>query len=152
MEITNTGITMITGTVTTMLPTITLHSREGEMGRRTDQKAAIRGVIEDAERPLTAQEICDAAQGDVPGLGIATVYRNVKALTKKGFLHAVDLPGEPARYELAGLGHHHHFQCDDCGKVFDVHGCPGGVSKIIPEGFELRSHEILMYGRCKSCA
>lgn len=122
------------------------------MARRTDQKAAIRAVIESAERPLTAQEICDTAQGDVPGLGIATVYRNVKSLVQKGFLHAVDLPGEPSRYELADLGHHHHFQCDDCGKVFDVHGCPGGVAALLPDGFEMNRHEIVMYGRCEACA
>lgn len=121
------------------------------MARRTDQKAAIRGVIETASRPLTAQEICDLAQGDVPGLGIATVYRNVKALVAKHDLQAVELPGEPTRYERADLEHHHHFQCDDCGRVFDVHGCPGGVSAIVPNGFQLRSHEILMYGRCDAC-
>ena len=121
------------------------------MSRRTDQKAAIRQVIEDAERPLTAQEICDLAQGDVPGLGIATVYRNVKALVENDLAHAVELPGEPARYERTDIGHHHHFQCDGCGKVFDVHGCPGGVKAMLPEGFELRHHEILMYGRCDTC-
>lgn len=122
------------------------------MSRRTDQKAAIRGVIEGAERPLTAQEICDAAQEDVPGLGIATVYRNVKSLVEQDWLSPVDLPGEPTRYELADLEHHHHFQCDDCGKVFDIHGCPGGVSALVPDGFRLRSHEIVMYGRCDVCA
>ena len=119
------------------------------MSRRTDQKAAIRKAIEHAGRPLTAQEICDLAQDDVPGLGIATVYRNVKALESSGWLAAVDLPNEPTRYELAALDHH-HFQCDDCKKVFDVHGCPG-VKAIIPQGFELRSHEILMFGRCDAC-
>lgn len=121
------------------------------MSRKTDQKAAIRQVFEDSGRPLTAQEICDLAQGDVPGLGIATVYRNVKSLVESDWLHPVELPGEPARYERTDLGHHHHFQCDGCGKVFDVHGCPGGVSAMLPAGFELRHHEILMYGRCDQC-
>lgn len=121
------------------------------MKRKTDQKAAIREVIEHADRPLTAQEICDLAQFAVPGLGIATVYRNVKSLVEREHLVAVELPGEPVRYERAGLEHHHHFQCDDCGRVFDVHGCPGGVKAIVPDGFQLRSHEILMYGRCDAC-
>ena len=121
------------------------------MPRRTDQKAAIRTAISDAARPLTAQEICEAAQGEVPGLGIATVYRNVKTLVGDEWLTPVELPGEPTRYERADLGHHHHFQCDTCGRVFDVHGCPGGVRAIVPEGFELRHHEILMYGTCDAC-
>lgn len=122
------------------------------MTRRTDQKAAIGAVIEAAERPLTAQEICELAQEAVPGLGIATVYRNVKSLVESDGLCAVDLPGEPTRYERADLGHHHHFQCDECGRVFDVHGCPGGVKAIVPDGFQLRHHEILMYGRCDACS
>ena len=122
------------------------------MKRRTDQKAAIREAIEAAERPLTAQEICELAQASVPGLGLATVYRNVKALVEREWLVPVELPGEPIRYELADLGHHHHFQCDGCGKVFDVHGCPGGVRAMLPAGFELRHHEILMYGQCDACA
>ena len=122
------------------------------MKRKTDQKAAIRAAIEAAERPLTAQEICELAQVEVPGLGIATVYRNVKTLLANEWLSVVELPGAPVRYERANLGHHHHFQCDDCGRVFDVHGCPGGVKAIVPDGFELHRHEILMYGRCDVCA
>lgn len=121
------------------------------MTRRTDQKTAIRDAIKRAERPLTAQEILDAAQEEVPGMGIATVYRNVKALTESGLLHTVDLPGEPSRYEMADLEHHHHFQCETCGRVFDVPGCTGGVRDLVPKGFRLRSHEILMYGRCAEC-
>lgn len=121
------------------------------MTRRTDQKAAIRRAIEQAERPLTAQEICELAQEECPGLGIATVYRNVKSLLADEWIEAVELPGAPARYELADLGHHHHFQCETCGRVFDVHGCPGGVKAIVPPGFQLSHHEILMYGRCDAC-
>jgi Fur family ferric uptake transcriptional regulator len=119
--------------------------------RKTDQKEAIRRAIAGAERPLTAQEILDAAQGFVPGIGIATVYRNVKKLCSSGWLRTVELPGEPSRYERAEMEHHHHFQCDDCGRVFDVPGCTGGVGEIVPDGFQLRTHEILMYGRCGEC-
>jgi Fur family ferric uptake transcriptional regulator len=119
--------------------------------RRTDQKAAIRQAIADAKRPLTAQEILAAAQKLVPGMGIATIYRNVKKLVSSGWLKAVELPGEPSRYERSELDHHHHFQCDDCGRVFDVPGCTGGVGDIVPDGFQLRTHEILMYGRCMEC-
>lgn len=120
--------------------------------RKTDQKTAIRDVLRDAERPLTAREVLDAAQALVPGIGIATVYRNVKALVAAEYLITVDLPGEPTRYETADLEHHHHFQCDDCGKVFDVPGCTGGVRDLVPDGFALRHHEIVMYGRCEGCA
>ena len=48
------------------------------MERNTRQRSAIRDVIARAERPLLPQEVLDAAQTLVPGLGIATVYRNIR--------------------------------------------------------------------------
>jgi len=119
--------------------------------RKTDQKTAIREVIGASRRPLTAQEILDEAQAIVPGIGIATVYRNVKSLVSSGWLRTVDLPAEPTRYERHDLDHHHHFQCEDCGRVFDVPGCTGGVRDLLPAGFQLHHHEIVMYGLCAEC-
>jgi hypothetical protein len=43
------------------------------MERNTRQRCAIRDVIALAERPLLPQEVLDAAQQQVPGMGIATV-------------------------------------------------------------------------------
>ncbi len=90
-------------------------------------------------------------QGRVPGIGIATVYRNVKALLEEGWLHEVELPGEPSRYEVAGKDHHHHFRCRRCDRVFDIHGCPGNLAAMTPQGFEVEAHEIVLYGRCDDC-
>jgi hypothetical protein len=49
------------------------------MERNTRQRSAIRDAIAQAERPLLPQEVLDAAQRAVPGLGIATVYRPARA-------------------------------------------------------------------------
>ena len=65
------------------------------MIRFTQQGNAIRQVLQNAGRPLSPQEIFDIAQQMVSGLGIATVYRNLKALQKDGSVVAVDLPGQP---------------------------------------------------------
>jgi Fur family ferric uptake transcriptional regulator len=101
---------------------------------------------------LLPQEVLDAAQANVPGLGIATVYRNLKSLTEDGTLKEVKLPGENARYELAGHHHHHHFQCQQCQKVFDVHACPGDLSRLAPPGFTVKDHDLTLYGDCKDCS
>lgn len=121
------------------------------MERNTRQRASIRDAIAAAARPLLPQEVLDAAQSNVPGLGIATVYRNLKSLTEDGTLKEVKLPGENARYEIAGHSHHHHFQCLQCHKVFDVHACPGDLSGIAPEGFKVKEHDLTLYGDCKDC-
>lgn len=122
------------------------------MERNTRQRSAIRDVIAQADRPLLPQEVLDAAQQAVPGLGIATVYRNLKVLVEEGELQAVNLPGENPRFELAAHQHHHHFQCQACQRVFNVHACPGNLSGLAPQGFTVEGHDITLYGRCKDCA
>ena len=93
----------------------------------------------------------EKAQKAVPNLGIATVYRTVKGLIDDGELTAVELPGEPQRYERAGKGHHHHFTCNTCGRMFEMDGCPQGLHLLVPDGFKMESHEVFIYGRCADC-
>ncbi len=121
------------------------------MERNTRQRAAIRDALELARRPLSPVEVLEAAQHAVPGLGIATVYRTLRALQDEGWLAAVELPGESARYERAHLGHHHHFQCRGCDRVFEVDGCPPNLAGLAPPGFAVEAHEVVLYGRCDRC-
>ena len=121
------------------------------MERNTRQRSAIRDAIAQADRTMLPQEVLVAAQQVVPGLGIATVYRNLKVLVEEGELQAVNLPGENPRFELVGHQHHHHFQCRECQRVFDVHACPGDLSRLAPQGFTVEDHDLTLYGRCKDC-
>lgn len=121
------------------------------MERITRQRNSIYSVIEAAARPLLPVEIHTAAQVEVPALGIATVYRGIKQLIEAGEIQVVELPGEPARYELTGHKHHHHFQCKSCQRVFDVHACPGDMQKLAPKGFTVEGHELTLYGLCSEC-
>lgn len=121
------------------------------MSRTTQQRTAIRAAIESAGRPLTPQETLDAASAEVPGLGIATVYRALSAGVDEGWLKAVEFATGPTRYELADLQHHHHFRCEVCDKVYDLHGCPGNLQRLLPEGFTLSDHDIVLHGTCDRC-
>ena len=122
------------------------------MERFTRQRTAIYAVVAGAQRPLSPQEILETAQVSVEGLGLATVYRNLKALLVDGAIEAVQLPGESPRYEPAGQSHHHHFQCTQCARVFDVHACPGDLQGLAPQGFQVQRHELTLYGLCADCA
>lgn len=122
------------------------------MQRDTRQRRAIRDAFDAAGHPLSPKEVLDGAKQGVPGLGIATVYRNVKALQDEGWLVAVELPGEPPRYEISGKGHHHHFHCRACDRVYEVDGCPGNLLAVTPIGFKLERHEFVLYGLCSACA
>ena len=65
--------------------------------RNTQQRRQIRDVFERNDRPLAADEVLQLAQRKMAGLGIATVYRTIKALTGEGWLVSVEVPGEPPR-------------------------------------------------------
>ncbi len=121
--------------------------------RQTDQRRAISAAMRATGRPLRPEEVLIAAQDAVPGLGIATVYRALKALVEAGELRVVELPGDTTRrYELADLRHHHHFHCERCDRVFDIDLCPGDLSRHAPPGFVVTSHELLLHGCCASCS
>jgi Fur family ferric uptake transcriptional regulator len=95
--------------------------------RTRRQRNAIKDVIESAKRPLSPQEILEPVRGTVAGLGLATVYRNLKLLLADGVVEATTVSGESPRYELVQQGHHHHLQCTTCRRVFDMEGCPGDL-------------------------
>jgi Fur family ferric uptake transcriptional regulator len=123
-----------------------------DMERNTQQRQAIIAVFENTKRPLAVQEVLELAQKQSPGLGVATVYRNIKALMAEERLHAVDLPGGVVLYELPRLTHHHHFSCIKCSKVYDIDVCGLNFQKLLPKGFQLREHEILLSGFCSGCS
>ena len=63
----------------------------------------------------------------------------------------LDIAPESPLYEAAAQGHHHHFQCTRCRRVFDIPGCPGELIGLTPPGFSVESHEITLYGQCSDC-
>ena len=119
--------------------------------RNTRQKEAIRASLVAADRPLSPEELLNSAQQKVEGISMATIYRNLNALIDEKWLAPVLIPGEPARYEVAGKGHHHHFKCNDCGKMYDLPGCEVNPRPKLPRGFRITGHEFFLYGRCAEC-
>lgn len=122
------------------------------MERLTRQRTAIQAAIASAKRPLAVEEVLEHSRAAVPDMSLATVYRNLKLMAEQGVVRIVSLPGEAPHYEAAGHGHHHHFQCRHCQRVFDVHACPGDLSQLAPAGFQVEDHELTLYGRCPDCA
>jgi Fur family ferric uptake transcriptional regulator len=139
------------------------------MQRLTRQRNAVFSAFSDAGRVLTAPQILAHAREIVPEISLSTVYRQVSLLLADGEIAKVELPGEPARYEVAckpeargkaGRGakhadhhhHHHYFHCSSCGQVYMLHSCPGPMDDLVPEGFKVSSHEVTLHGVCASCS
>jgi Fur family ferric uptake transcriptional regulator len=120
--------------------------------RNTRQKQAIREAFTEAGRPLSPEEALHTAKRHHQGLGIATVYRNIRALVEDGWLIPVDMPGKSTRYELSGKKHHHHFHCSRCDKVYELDGCIAAAIPRLPKGFTSVGHELYLFGLCSGCS
>ena len=66
--------------------------------RATIQRDAIRKTLTNSPRPLNTAEILAAGQVNVPNLGIATVYRNIKTMLAEGEIRAISGTGIPDCY------------------------------------------------------
>jgi Fur family ferric uptake transcriptional regulator len=122
------------------------------VNRKTKQRDALVEIFARAKRPLSVDELHEAAGKKIASLGIATVYRALAALIDAREIVPVEIPGEPTRYERSGKAHHHHFQCERCERVFDLAGCFENLLKLAPPRFTVRSHALALYGLCPSCA
>lgn len=123
------------------------------MSYATKQREAVLSVLEDAPGALSAQDALDASRLLLPKISPATVYRLLGKLEEEQVVQRVELPNSPTRYELIRENHHHHhFICEVCKRAIELPGCVGEVERLAPEGFVVRSHEIVLYGVCSVCA
>ena len=122
------------------------------MKRKTSQRVAIEQVFANENRPLGIEEILALGRSQVESLNLATVYRNLKLLVDTGRLTQINHPVVGTMYERAGKGHHHHFHCHTCNRVYDLPGCALNEQDAVPKGFVVEDHEIFLFGVCPSCA
>ncbi|MBI1302684.1 MAG: transcriptional repressor [Phycisphaera sp.] len=129
-------------------------SAQEALGRTTRQRSALLAIIAREARPLSPYELHELAVRELPSISQSTVYRNLRALEAAREIHAVSIPGQQPRYELAEIAshHHHHFHCRGCDRVYDLEGCPGGLRGLLPRGFTLEEHTIVLSGKCRTCA
>ncbi|MFW5731075.1 MAG: Fur family transcriptional regulator [Desulfonatronovibrionaceae bacterium] len=121
------------------------------MEHNTRQRQAIISCLRESAGPLSPREILEYSRETAGRMGIATVYRNLRRLVLKGIVREQHFPGEGTRYEMTSLGHHHHFYCRQCRRVYCIEGCPADFQAKLPCGFVLEEHEVLLYGTCQDC-
>ncbi|MCB1102958.1 MAG: transcriptional repressor [Kiritimatiellae bacterium] len=122
------------------------------MKRSTKQRSVISKVLATAGRPLNPQEVLEAGQHELPGMGIATVYRTLNLLADEHLIKVVDVPGQGSRYyEMANLAQHDHFYCQACHRVFDIAAPSQAQPPPVPEAFTVETTETVYSGRCPNC-
>lgn len=122
--------------------------------RRAVQQEVVHEILRNSTRPLLPADILRIAEDLGQRLGVATVYRALKALAEAHEITSVFIQDGPPRYELVERGHHHHFLCQRCKTVFDISGCLGkeAFAGMVPDDFRMEGHEVTLHGLCAGCA
>jgi Fe2+ or Zn2+ uptake regulation protein len=120
--------------------------------RVTPQRRAILGAFAGGDTGhLTAEEVYERANAELPELARATVYNTLGELVRVGLLRSVQGLGA-VRYDPNLDESHHHFHCLSCGRLYDVH--PRGAERIALAGggFVVERTQVLLEGTCPHCA
>lgn len=85
-------------------------------------------------------------------VSLSNLYRNLDILVSSGEVRRLKLDDGPDRFD-ANVGPHYHVQCTRCGGVWDRPILEGDRCELsMPDGFQPESWEIIVRGRCASCA
>ena len=127
--------------------------------RKTSQRQLILAVLQETDTHPTAEWVYEEARKVMPGIGIATVYRNLKALADAGEVQRITSSGNVERFD-GRLDEHWHLQCECCGKIRDLDPVEGkGIREIqdlICSTFGVKDRNVkirrtILQGICNDC-
>jgi len=101
---------------------------------------------------MNIDDIYRALQKKFPSISLATIYKNINAMTEIAFLSEVKIPTKKSVYEIT-KEEHSHVVCTECNKVIDVEL---ETQQLIEEaqkksGFTLCKSSIVFDGICNEC-
>ncbi len=128
------------------------HAFQAAALRPTAQRYAVLEFLAQHTVHSTADEIFHAVNRNDPRASRATVYNNLRSLTKAGLVREVMSEGKAARFD-ANLRPHHHFICERCGTVEDIawFDLPSSAGRAALGEREISTYEIVFRGACVRC-
>ena len=121
--------------------------------RQTPQREGILRVLNSADRPLTVEEI--SARMEANRSGLPTIYRNLERFIQEGWAENILGQDQVMRFvRCNSKHHHHHLQCEGCGRMVEVDIC--GVEDSLRQletssGFSITRHQLSLFGLCTEC-
>ncbi len=98
----------------------------------------------------TSEEVYQALSRQIPTLSRTTVYNTLKVFSKKGLIHQIAICGNEMHYETQP-GFHAHFQCIQCGGIFDIDLDCAKFDIEECEGHKITEYELTLRGICRKC-
>src|SRR4051812_24668639 len=91
-----------------------------ERGQRvTPQRLAIHRTLRELNRHVSAEELLDHVEKNVPGVSLPTVYSTLELLEELGLTRRVGSVGGRVLFD-SRLDDHQHVVCSRCGRVEDL--------------------------------
>lgn len=124
--------------------------------RLTPQRSVILEAVAHSRGHPTALDVFHLAQGRLPGLNLATVYRALEALQSAGLVDSIEGGRGQMGFALRDREHpHHHLVCSSCGGEWEV-----GAETVTAlaaslrrrHGFHLHTEHLTLTGRCQACS
>ena len=116
--------------------------------RSTKQREIVYDALMQLYHP-TAEEVYEYLRGAYPGIGRATVFRNLAVLAEEGRIVKLFFPDEVTHYDAITDGHY-HFVCKRCAKIIDLQ-TNARPALPLEQDFEIEAQEVNFYGRCREC-
>ncbi len=122
--------------------------------RSTGPRREVARLIAAQPGPFTAADLIEGAHDRRLGVGRATVFRTLEALSEAGAVERIDLPTGEHAYLACRPVHHHHIVCSRCGRNADVDDAR--VRAIVRDvarqtGYRVDEHRLELFGRCPAC-
>lgn len=137
--------------------------------RFTNQKMAALSYLKSVKSHPPVEVVYQEVKKALPRISMATVYRNLKDLSKQGLIQ--EIPDKTIRYD-GDVSPHAHFICEKCQMILDIcpifegknskcghshgavriftAGCPFLNPQKIKVG-KINKYQINIYGLCKKC-
>ncbi|HTO69374.1 MAG TPA: transcriptional repressor [Myxococcota bacterium] len=119
---------------------------------RSQQRERILEFLRASEAHPTAAQTHQALLRELPNLSLGTVYRNLEVLVAEGVVDEVPSAGG-TRYD-GNPKPHHHFICEGCGAIDDLHlVAPRSLAQKLrrARGRSASRIKIEFFGLCESC-
>lgn len=119
-------------------------------GRYSKQRDAVLTLLKSTKSHPTAEWLYNELKEDFPGIGIATIYRNLKLFCQQGLVQKIEV-GDGLDHFDADISQHYHFYCTNCGRVIDVDMPPLEINHALPCGLVAERHQLTFFGKCNEC-
>ena len=117
----------------------------------TPQRQLLFRLLHGNDGHPSADALLEIASAHMPGISLRTVYQTLNDLVSMGELRQLAFSAGPSRFD-PNVEHHHHAECDHCGRLHDVY--VDGLDDLSVDGlggFRPQRASVVFHGLCATC-